>query len=169
MILPRLRTATWYLSLLLLATATLAPARAQDEPKHPVNTLNGVVVRQSDGKPLAGVKVAMAHHKQAFMYIYDEPSASGPTKRVLFIFPRTNGRTACEVYTDDQGRFTLRSFVSLEDKYNIAVGSTEVGFALLTDVVPAEHQDEPLRIEVPEPAYLAVPAEPYSPQTGSQV
>ncbi len=159
MIRPRLRTPILYLSLVAVSTTAAEPAGAQDKPKRAVNTLSGVVVRQADGRPVAGVSVAMARWKDARLFIGEEPTASGPTRRVLFFFPRANGRSACEARTDEQGRFTLRSFVSLNDRYTLAAGSSETGFALLGEVVPAEHQDQPLRIEIPEPAYLALPAQ----------
>ena len=101
MILPRLRTATWYLSLLLLATATLAPARAQDEPKHPVNTLNGVVVRQSDGKPLALTNVMV--------------EMPGPQHLTL------------GALTDDQGRFVIKNLRPGKHKLRLLRHAPRVG------------------------------------------
>ncbi len=131
-----------------------SPARGADSAgKAGVHRLSGVVVRKRDGKPVVGAAVAMADAKKGRIVVRNgKIEAFGPRKRVLWFFPRRNGRTVCQGYTDTQGRFTLRNFASTKRKYNIVVGMRDVGFALLTDVRPADYRDKPLRIEIDEPA-----------------
>ena len=127
-----------------------------------VNTLHGVVVSKKDGKPLANVNVAMADKREAYIYIGDDLmfTSYGETKKLLFFFNKTNGKTACEAKTDKKGRFTLKHFTSMSADYSIVAGSKEAGLAILDNVTPVDSAGKPLRIEIDEPAYLALPQLP---------
>jgi len=123
-----------------------------------VHTLSGVVVSKADGRPLAGVTVTMAHAEEGYIHIglNAEIWSYGPQEKVLFFFPKRNGRTVCEAQTDEAGRFTLKNFTSLTDSYTIVAGSAEAGLAMLTGVRPRDYADKPLRIEIDRPAYVTV-------------
>ncbi len=131
-------------------------AFAQQPPSIPINELKGVVVSKEDGKPLAGVTVAMAHAEDAWLWFGPEGAlgAQGPKEKVLFFFTKLNGLTACEAVTDHEGRFTFSSFRSTSQRYTVAACHKTYGACLLTSVVPDEVPDELLRIELDPPAFI---------------
>jgi hypothetical protein len=124
--------------------------------------LEGVVVSKADGQPVSGATVAMAHADKAYIFVQNEAEVVtwGPTEKRLFFIPKRNGKTACDTTTDEQGRFTLKSFVSMSAKYSVVAGSQKAGLAILENVRPNDYAEKPLRIEIDEPAYLEVPSFP---------
>lgn len=153
------RTALAFAILAICAVATAGTEKPSD-----THMLNGVVYAK-DGKPAAGVTVAMAQVRHAFIFIDNEAEISvwGPTKKRFFFLSRRNGKTACETTTDEQGRFTLKGFISTSVKYSIVAGSKDTGLAILENVRPKDHVSKPLRIEIEEPAYLTLPRMPKPP------
>jgi hypothetical protein len=154
---------TWSACGLPLTLAALVTTASAHDPGDPqLNTLEGVVVTKKEGKPVAGATVAMAHSEKGFIFVGDagQLSVYGPEEKVLFFLSKRNGKTACEATTDEQGRFTLKSFASLSAKYSIVVGSQKAGLAILEHICPNDYANQALRIEVDEPAYFKIPKLP---------
>jgi hypothetical protein len=140
-------------TLLLSLGATLA---ADEKPLPPLHKLTGVVVSKHDGKPLAGVEVAMAHAEQGNLVFIGggRLRAFGQDETVLWFFPKRNGRVKVTGKTDADGHFVLEGFTSPEAKYNVGAIHPQYGAALLTDVVPQDYAQRELRIELDEPTYV---------------
>lgn len=139
------------------ALAAGPPVRPPAAKGKPVHTLAGVVVDRAGGKPVAGATVAMAAIGRGGIMFQDDGTIRtyGPEETFFLFFSKTNGKTACEAVTDDEGRFTLKQFASLTARQVLAVAHADGGMALLTHVVPKDHQAEPLRITLDEPAYVS--------------
>ena len=152
----------------LALVALVASVSADDQEKPKLHTLEGVVVTKTDGKPVAGATVAMAHREKGFIFVGDggQLSVYGPEEKVLFFLSKRNGKTACEATTDQQGRFALKSFASLSAKYSIVAGSQKAGLAILENICPNDYASQPLRIEIDAPAYLEIPKLPTLSESG---
>ena len=123
----------------------------------PVNHVEGTVVLQKDGQPAAGVPVAMVHRTKGYLRFDDNGLLGrGEDERLFGLFPKRNGRYACQAVTDASGHFVLRSFAAPEDEWMIAAGDAKSGYALMLHMAPAEYKDKPLRLELAEPAYIDV-------------
>jgi hypothetical protein len=127
-----------------------------EEPLPPLHKLTGVVVSKQDGRPLAGVEVAMAHAERGTLVFIGggRLRAFGQDETVLWFFPKRNGRVKIESKTDAEGHFVLEGFTSPEAKYNVGAIHPQYGAALLTDVVPQDHAQQGLRIELDEPTFV---------------
>jgi len=149
------QAAVW--AAVLVSAAT--PALADPPDTTPTNELAGVVVSKTDGKPVAGAEVAMAHSERGWIYVENggRITAWGDDEKVLLFFSKKNGKTAVTTKTDAEGRFVLRSFTSPEQEYNLAVAHPEHGVAIVEGVVPAEHAVEPLRIGLEAGAFVSLP------------
>ncbi|MEE8171044.1 MAG: carboxypeptidase-like regulatory domain-containing protein [Phycisphaerae bacterium] len=148
------------LGVLIAATIAIPASAGEPDGKKPVHSLRGVVVAKADGRPLAGVTVAMAHKERGWIMIGNrgQLTAYGPTERVLLFFSKRNGRAACTATTDELGRFALANFVSMRDQYTLAAAHSEHGVALLKNVRPDAHVDEPIRIEMDLPSFIELRA-----------
>lgn len=123
----------------------------------PVNQLEGMVVFKADGRPAAGVSVAMIHGAKGYLSIDDKGLLSQAQHESLFgLFPKRNGRYACQAITDDGGRFVLRNFAAPADTWLIAAGDAQNGYALVARIRPGDYASETLRLGLEEPAYIEV-------------
>lgn len=145
----------WCLGCALLLVAVAESVEAQE--RQPIERLEGVVVSKTDGQPIAGAKVAMAHVESGSLYIGSKGHLTGfgPQETVLLFFPKRNSKSFCEAKTDAQGRFKLESFRDPATGYVIAAAHAEKGVVVMP-VVPGEHAEKPLRIEVEPPAFIEV-------------
>lgn len=141
---------------LALCFVPAGAALADPPPKQPLNSLSGIVVSKKDGRPLANVNVAMAHHREGSITLMNEGhlSAWGPQETVLLLFTKRNSKSACETTTDAEGRFTLTSFRKPSEAYAVVAAHREYGVTVRRAVIPADHKDAPLKIEIDEPAYV---------------
>ncbi|MBN2445744.1 MAG: carboxypeptidase regulatory-like domain-containing protein, partial [Phycisphaerae bacterium] len=144
------------MTICVLAGGQQAVAAEHQDDAKPVNTLTGVVVSPTDGKPIAGAEVYLAHVGEGWLYTDadGEISAYGSERRVLLFLPRRNGKTVVDTRTDADGRFRLQQFVSMTDKYTLAVRSKDHGLTLLQNVIPKDYEEKPLRTELKAPAKL---------------
>lgn len=141
---------------LALCLIPAGAVRADPPPKTPPNTLSGIVVSKKDGQPLANVNVAMAHHREGSITLMNEGriSAWGPEETVFLLFTKRNSKSACQTTTDAEGRFTMTSFRKPSEGYAVVAAHREHGVAVLHHVIPADHKDAPLKIEIDEPAFV---------------
>jgi hypothetical protein len=122
-----------------------------------VNQLEGTVVFKEDGQPAAGVAVAMVHRAKGYLSFDDDGLlAQGEHESLFGLFPKRNGRYACQTVTDPNGHFVLRSFAAPADAWLIAAGDAENGYALLARIRPEDYRSEALRLTLEEPAYIRV-------------
>jgi len=129
----------------------LAPAQARGDPPA-VNQIQGIVVFKTDGRPAAGVPVAMAHAEKGYLHFTEWGLvAGGHIDTVLHYFPKRNGFYGCSAVTDEAGRFTLSDFAAPDELWNLAAGTPELGYALKIRNRPQDVGDGSLKLEL-EPA-----------------
>ncbi len=133
----------------------------------PLNVLEGIVRAKTDGTPLAKVTVALAQTKDGYIYISSDGTLNigGGTDDPAG--PRRNHKVALKTRTDENGRFRLKSFVSMTDTYTLVAGSKR-GVALVRNVVPDKYRDQPLVVELEEPATAKVVIPKYLIPSGGQ-
>ena len=134
---------------------TTSAEPADDQPLH---ILSGVIVRRSDGAPLPGVQVVMAHAAKGYLEIGPQGRLDGSGQEGYTgpEYAHRNAKLFCDALTDDQGRFTLRSLAAPDEHWNLAAGDRRHGLVLLRGIVPGQYADRPLRIEIDAPADIVV-------------
>lgn len=140
---------TWPLfAFLTIVTLYNQTAAAADRPA--INTLHGVVVSKTDGQPVPGIPVIMAHARQGQLILGPRGAlrGSGDDQPQPENYARRNTMTLCDAFTDAQGRFTLRNFALPADQWNLLAGDATHGLALLADLVPQDYADRVLRVEL---------------------
>ena len=149
-------------AILVLTISWHQPAVAESPDKPAINTLRGIVISKADGTPVADVQVVMAHNTEGHVDVgwHGYLGGCGHDEKNSRALARRNVKTFCDTCTDSEGRFTLRSFALPDEPWNLAAGGREHGFVLLTNVVPAEHTDDVLRVELDKPAGITVTPPP---------
>ncbi len=138
-----------------LALLAVVPARSDERQ---ANKLEGIVVFKEDGRPAAGVPVAMAQGEKGYIYFSEEGLAgNGDRDTVLQFFAKPNSQHFSEAVTDSTGRFTLAGFAVSDQPCTVVAGAPESGYALRTGVCPQDFSGAaPLKLELEQPAFLNV-------------
>ena len=138
---------------------TTYAAPADDQQLH---MLSGVIVQKSDGTPLAGIQVVMAHGEKGYLEIGPRGrlDGRGEADEQPHVFAQRNAKFFCDAFTDDQGRFTLRGFAAPDEEWNLAAGDGARGLVLQRRVIPSAYADKPLLIEIDSPADIIVQPPP---------
>ncbi|HRX85949.1 MAG TPA: carboxypeptidase-like regulatory domain-containing protein [Phycisphaerae bacterium] len=124
----------------------------------PVNQFEGTVVFKDDGRVAAGVPVVMAHATKGFLSFDDKgPQANGANETLFGIFSVPNGRYACTTVTDADGHFVVRDFAAADERWLIAAGDAQSGYALQTSFHPRDFANVPPRLELENAGYLELP------------
>lgn len=128
------------------------------------NKLEGTVVFKADGRAAGGVPVVMAHGTRGYLAFDDEGLLTHAEHEMLFgVFPVRNGRYACQAVTDANGHFVLRDFAVPDERWLIAAGDAEHGYALQARINPAHFASQPLRLELEQPGFIQL-STPKSPE-----
>lgn len=149
----------------LLPALLVGPALG-GEPS--VNQLEGTVEFADGGQPAAGVPVGMMHRTKGYLaFDRDGLMTYGQNEYVFGIYPKRNGKYACQTVTDEAGHFVLRDFGAPGDTWVIAAGDAKHGYALQVGFKPEDFQSQPLRLKLEKPAYIKINAP--EPPKGMQV
>ncbi|MBN1510752.1 MAG: carboxypeptidase regulatory-like domain-containing protein [Phycisphaerae bacterium] len=137
-----------------LALGVFTGLTSADEPP-PINRLEGVVVSQEDGQPVAGVPVGVASRKRGYLIFNDEGLRTHGEQDLVFgMFPKRNGRHSCQTVTDAAGRFVLENFAAPDDTWMIAAGDAQHGHAIEASFKPEDFRSKPLRLELQRPGHI---------------
>lgn len=129
-----------------------AAADNADDSRTPLNVIEGVVVTKSDGKPQGKVTISFAHNKNGYIMI----DADGLTQLIDVSqhaenAPTRNHKAVIKTRTDENGHFSLKSFVFWSDEYTLLASTKSRGTAIVRRLVPENYRNKPLRVEL-EPA-----------------
>lgn len=135
-----------------------------------LNQLAGVVVRKADGHPVANVSVVMAHAAHGSLDIGPGAALDAVAQPQLpsRAFVSRNAKLSCDAFTDERGAFVMRGFAAPGEVWNLAAGDREHGICLRTGIIPTDHADKPLRIEIDAPAFITVNRLPDPPKGSFQ-
>lgn len=135
------------------AWMAVSGAHAGESP--PINRLEGVVVSADGGAPVADVPVVLVHTAKGYLTFDSRGWVAQAQADTLFgIFPLPNGQHACRTVTDADGRFVLRGFAAGDERWVIATGDPQRGYALRARVNPKDLATQPLKLELQTPAYV---------------
>ncbi len=152
----------WVMALVLPLSLLGFTTYAEPADDQQLHMMSGVVVQKSDGTPLTGIQVVMAHAEKGYLEVGPQGrlDGSGQEGYTAPEYAHRNAKLFCDAFTDDQGRFTLRSFAAPDEHWNLAAGDRQHGLVLLRDIVPEQYADRPLRVEIDAPADIVVDPPP---------
>lgn len=126
------------------------------------------VTSKATGERLAGVQIAAAPMKGANVSVYADPSGAislyvNDAERDALLAKSGNamiggGPWGGMSYTDSDGSGAIGLLLHEDGEYIVIAVHPEAGIAVIPNVSPGKHKNEPLNIELERAVYLSVPA-----------